>query len=315
MSERPGAPADGSAPAVSVVIPTYNRAERVGRAIDSVLHQRFAEFEVLVVDDGSTDDTAAVLEGYDDERVRYVRQENAGANAARNRGIEESEGEFVSFLDSDDELHPEHLEAVVEALREEPPECAGVATAYRKCRDGEAVDVIEAHEGRITSEEIADANVVGGFSCTTFRRAVFDDVGLLNAELASSQDYEFFLRALTAGYYMVGIDRALVDYHVHGEQITTDVERRIEGQEYLLAEYGDVITDKRRAQQRYMRGRLYADRGETSKAAREFREAIALDPTYYLYYHQYLGALSGKRGYDLVEGARKRIKFLLRRLG
>lgn len=298
---------------VSVVIPTYNRADRLGRAIESVLDGTFKDYEILVVDDGSTDDTEAVVAGYDDAPVRYVHQENAGANAARNRGVEESSGEFVSFLDSDDELHPEALEVAVETLREAPDSCAGVATSYRKIRDGEVYTVIEAVDGRITHDDIVDANVVGGFSCTTFRREVFDRVGGLKEGLASSQDYEFYLRVL-AEYDMIGVPRVLVDYHAHGEQITADIDRKMAGQQYILEEYGDVITDKRRAQQYYLRGTLYAEKHEMKRAKAEFRRAIEADPTYYLYYFHFLASHLGKAGYDRAETARNRVKFMLREL-
>jgi len=106
-------------PTVSVVIPTYNRAELLTRAIDSVLAQTYDDFELLVVDDGSTDDTEAVVTAYDDDRVRYLAHEtNRGANPARNTGIEAAEGEFVAFLDSDDEWRPRKLEAQLDRLEE-----------------------------------------------------------------------------------------------------------------------------------------------------------------------------------------------------
>ena len=108
------------APTVSVIIPTYNRAHLLPRALESVLAQTFEDLEVLVVDDGSTDGTEAVVTGYDD-RVRYLRQpQNAGVSAARNRGLREARGEFVAFLDSDDEWFPEKLARQVERFRELP---------------------------------------------------------------------------------------------------------------------------------------------------------------------------------------------------
>ncbi len=82
----------------------------IGRATESVLDQTCEHIEIIVVDDGSRDDTESVVRAFDDDRLRYVRQENAGANAARNHGIRLASGTYVSFLDSDDELHPEHIE-------------------------------------------------------------------------------------------------------------------------------------------------------------------------------------------------------------
>lgn len=107
-------------PKVSVIIPTYNRGYIVSEAIDSVLAQTFAEFELIVVDDGSTDDTAEKIAAVRDPRVRYVRQANAGASAARNRGVVEARGDLVSFLDSDDLWKPEKLEREQLFLNDHP---------------------------------------------------------------------------------------------------------------------------------------------------------------------------------------------------
>ncbi|WP_127792773.1 glycosyltransferase family A protein [Agromyces sp. LHK192] len=98
---------------VSVILPTYNRARLIERAIGSVLSQTHRELELIVVDDGSTDDTAALVEQVGDERVSFIRQENAGAPSARNRGVAAARGAWVAFQDSDDEWDPGFLESVV----------------------------------------------------------------------------------------------------------------------------------------------------------------------------------------------------------
>src|SRR5947209_3795753 len=95
---------------VSVIIPLYNKAPYVRRTLDSVRAQTFADYEVIVVDDGSTDGGAAVVEGFGDPRFRLIAQPNAGPGAARNRGLAEAGGEFVAFLDADDEWLPTFLE-------------------------------------------------------------------------------------------------------------------------------------------------------------------------------------------------------------
>jgi glycosyltransferase involved in cell wall biosynthesis len=116
-----------SRPAFSVIIPTYNRAGMVGDAVRSVLEQTFRDYEIIVVDDGSTDGTREALGPFAD-RIRYVHQENGGVAAARNRGIAESRGEYLAFLDSDDLFAPSMLE---EALRtfERHPDAGAVFTA------------------------------------------------------------------------------------------------------------------------------------------------------------------------------------------
>lgn len=114
---------------ISIIIPLYNKAASVGRTLRSVLSQTYQDFEVVVVDDGSTDGGSDVVRAISDARVRLVYQENAGVSAARNRGIREARGEFVAFLDADDEWLPAYLETQ-HALTQCYPQCAVFATSY-----------------------------------------------------------------------------------------------------------------------------------------------------------------------------------------
>lgn len=121
--------------AVSVVIPLYNKGPYIARALNSVLAQTFQDFEVIVVDDGSTDDGAGVIRGFDDPRIRLVQQENQGVSAARNQGIEAAQAELVAFLDADDEWLPGFLETILR-LRKKFPEAGAYATAVSTERNG-----------------------------------------------------------------------------------------------------------------------------------------------------------------------------------
>src|SRR5687768_2380273 len=94
----------------SVIIPTYNRADRIGAAIDSVLKQTYTNFEIIVVDDGSTDNTDEVVAEFTDPRIRYYKKKNEERNIARNFGVSQSKGAYVNFLDSDDTVFDHHLE-------------------------------------------------------------------------------------------------------------------------------------------------------------------------------------------------------------
>lgn len=122
---------------ISVVIPLYNKKECVAHTLECVLNQTYQEFEVVVVDDGSTDGSAEVVEGFTDERIRLTRQENGGVSAARNRGIKEARSEYVAFLDADDEWKPEHLQTLV-GLMEKYPQCGAYSTNY-EFKQGEKV--------------------------------------------------------------------------------------------------------------------------------------------------------------------------------
>lgn len=114
---------------VSVVIPLFNKGPYVTRAIDSVLHQTVSDFEMVVVDDGSSDDGAEIVATYLDDRIRLIKQENQGVSAARNRGINEARSDFIAFLDADDEWEPDHLETLLR-LNSNNPEAGAYATSY-----------------------------------------------------------------------------------------------------------------------------------------------------------------------------------------
>lgn len=111
-------------PLFSIIIPTYNRELLIGRAIDSILDQSFKDFEIIIVDDGSTDNTKKVIKSYTDPRVKYIYQENAERSAARNNGIKNALGEYICFLDSDDQFKLDHLSTFHDEIKKNnSPEC------------------------------------------------------------------------------------------------------------------------------------------------------------------------------------------------
>jgi len=115
---------------ISVVIPLYNKDKYIKRTLDSVLAQTFKDFEVIVVNDGSTDSGPEIVTQYNDPRVRLIAQENGGASAARNHGIQEAQTELVAFLDADDEWLPEYLKTII-LLYNKYPQAGAYATAYK----------------------------------------------------------------------------------------------------------------------------------------------------------------------------------------
>lgn len=117
---------------ISVVIPLYNKAKSINLAINTVLKQSYQDFEIIVVNDGSTDDSVAKVEKITDSRIRLIHQTNAGVSAARNRGIYEAKGEYVALLDADDEWHPDYLSTQMQ-LAEKYPDCNVFAVNYQFC--------------------------------------------------------------------------------------------------------------------------------------------------------------------------------------
>lgn len=298
-------------PTVSVVIPTYDRADVLPRAIESVLSQSVSDLELLVVDDGSTDGTPDVVDEFDDQRLEYLRlEEHVGANAARNAGIRRSSGEFVSFLDSDDEFLPRHLEAVLDRFDSLPPECMGVATAAESVDAGTVIDRDGVPSGTITYDTILEGNVIGGFSCTTFRRTCFDAVGYLDPALPSWQDFDFFIRVLDA-YTMDGLDEVLLRYHEQSDSISSDFERKLRGQELVYEKHRHRFTNETLAYWYYARGFVFAEAGQLAPARRCFLRAVRTAPTKLRYHYHLLASLAGRSGVVASVRAKRAAKRLL----
>lgn len=117
---------------ISVVIPLYNKAQSITLALNTVLKQSYQDFEIIVINDGSTDDSVAKIEKFTDSRIHLIHQANAGVSSARNRGIREAQGEYIALLDADDEWHPDYLYTQM-LLAEEYPNCDVFATNYQFC--------------------------------------------------------------------------------------------------------------------------------------------------------------------------------------
>lgn len=264
---------------ISVITPTYNRADTLPRAIESVLEQRYDDFEHVIVDDGSTDDTASVVADYDDDRIEYVRLEgNNGANAARNEGIRTASGEYVTFLDSDDEYYPGKLEACVDALDSLPESYGGVFHGYDVYRGETYLGPESTDEGRVTLADLGERNVPGSFITSTFRRSVFEEVGFLDEAMASSQDYEFYLRVARA-YDLYGLGEVLAKHYRQADSISLDLDARRRGKEQLIERHDDVLTDRRHSHHHYLLGISHGKRGEMAMARRELARTIRLHPT------------------------------------
>lgn len=203
-----------STPTVSVIIPTHNRAHLLPRALDSVLSQGFADLEVLVVDDGSTDGTAELMKRYDDPRVRYlVQPQNQGVSAARNRGMREARGRFLALLDSDDEWMPDKLAAQVVFLEDADAKVGAVYTGVETIDpNGERHAHLPQHRGDLFDVLLVRNVLHGAPSNILMRREVIDEVGFFDEAIPAIEDYDYFLR-LAKRYHIEMIDRPLARYY------------------------------------------------------------------------------------------------------
>lgn len=206
---------------VSVIIPAYNQGYFLAEAIDSVLAQTYTEFEIIIVDDGSTDNTAQVAQSYADRRVRYVYQENGGLSSARNAGIRCAQGAYISYLDSDDRFLPQKLEILVDFLKHHP-EIGFVA--------GQAVPIDEHgnHIGKIFDTPIpSDPRqlLLGNplhVGSILVRQQWQKQAGFFDETLRSYEDWDMWLRLARAGCQLHYVSRPVSLYRFHTAQMTRD---------------------------------------------------------------------------------------------
>ncbi len=204
-------------PQVSVIIPTRNRAQLLSEAIESVIDQTFSDFELIIVDDGSTDHTAEVVTGYRDRRVRYFPQEQQERGAARNRGVALSQGEFITFLDDDDWYMPKKLEIQVQALQANPNLGMVISGWDRVKESGEIVRSERPwlhHPNPALRDWLFAA--MAHVAAVLIRRSWFDLVGGFDHDLAPNEDTYLWFRLAQAGCPVAWVKEMVFRQRMHG---------------------------------------------------------------------------------------------------
>lgn len=230
---------------LSVVVPTYNRAHVIGAAVESLLRQDMREVEVIVVDDGSTDDTISVLAAIDDSRLRVMEADHLGANAARHAGVAASRAPLISFLDSDDVVEPEWARTMVGLL-----EFADVASCgHLNERDGVEVSVSSPQAMAPFFPEIVASFRHGG--TYAMRKTLYEEAGGLAIPLRSGQHTEFGYRVAKLSQSrrvnFASTSEALVRYRIGSAgNIRGNYEARADGVEYFLEHHADLFAANRR---------------------------------------------------------------------
>jgi glycosyltransferase involved in cell wall biosynthesis len=205
---------------VSVVIPCYNQAHFLGEAIESVLAQSHQHFEIVVVDDGSPDNTSEAAARY--PSVRLIRQENQGRSMARNTGAHHSKGSYLVFLDADDRLLPEALEAGLQCF-EDHPECAFVYGHYRFiAADG---SFLRQTQQRYIDKDhypaLLERNYIGMLGTVMHRRSVFETIGGFNPSINACEDWDHYLRVVRK-FPIYCHDEVIAEYRMHGTNTSRD---------------------------------------------------------------------------------------------
>lgn len=318
-------------PTVSVVIPTYNNGHLIREALDSVISQTFRDHEIVVIDDGSTDDTRAVLSDYDG-RIRYHYQENQGLAVARNVGLQLARGRYVTYLDADDVWFPRNLEIKAEVLGRFP-DLGGVFSEFcifdaqgvrhprgtkelfpffqRTGRDFKDIfphtDSLERSDGHaltVYRGQVFDQLFLGNFilpSSMVFNRAFALEVGEFRPHLRTQQDYEYWLR-YSRRHPLAFVDEVLVKYRRHSQQLTdhSRIERILAAvaeiidryEEEFLREGKQRLFNRRKAEILVNQAKVNVRQGKAAQARSLMREAMRRSPGFLpTYFHYVLSAI------------------------
>ncbi len=226
---------------VSVIIPTFNSAQFLTAAVDSVLAQTFKDFEIIVVDDGSVDNTEEVLKKYGDS-IRYIKQKNQGVSIARNNGINLSNAKYVSFLDADDTWLPLKLERQMKALASQPE--------YRLCftnfipvdADMKPFDKFRLYpQGTALEDLLLRGNLIGSICTVVCERTLFDEIGGFDPEFSQCADWDMWVRLATKTEFLF-VDEKLVTYRHHNTNMSRNA-RLLEDDSTRVLEKGFAMTD------------------------------------------------------------------------
>jgi glycosyltransferase involved in cell wall biosynthesis len=216
-------------PKVSVIIPIYNVATVVAETLKSVLAQTYTDFEVLIIDDGSTDDSVAICQEFQDERFRMIHQQNRGLAGARNTGIRHAQGDYLAFLDSDDLWLPEKLERHVQHLETAPEVGVSFSRSHFIDAEGQPLGIYQMPKlTDITPGYLFCRNPISNGSCVVIRKAVLAEIRFqdnlygvvedfyFDDSFRQSEDIECWLRiALQTSWKIEGIPEALTLYRVN----------------------------------------------------------------------------------------------------
>jgi len=227
---------------VSVVIPTYNRASFLKEAVDSVLAQTYVIDELIIIDDGSTDNTEETIKDYTDKRIKYFKHEknkgNIGGSIARNTGIKLATGEFIAFLDDDDLWQPQKIEKQLALFDKAPARVAAVYTGYYVINDQKnIVGLINPKDSYSSFNKLITRNWIGTTSTVMVRATVLAKIGLFDETLPACQDWDLWIR-IARKYTILPLKEPLVKLRVHtkGSQkkrITENYQNLIKGREAL----------------------------------------------------------------------------------
>jgi len=298
-------------PAVSIIMPTYNRGHLLGRAIQSVLAQTYQDFELIIVDDGSTDETEKLVKSFNSEMIRYIRhRENKGPSAARNTGIRSAKGDYIAFQDSDDEWMPEKLEKQIRAFETASPAVGIVHTGRYRIINGKK------DYAPLTKWIPKDGDVFSSLLKVCFvstpvalvKRECFERAGMFDERFPPIEDWELFLR-MSRYYQFKYINEPLVVKYRQPDSISENQSARIKALKQMLETYfEDFKQDKTLLAKYYFwLGHLLCSCGKLSKGRGYFIKSVKTHPLDIRVPGAFLLSLLGRSIYNIVAESYRQI--------
>lgn len=302
-------------PKVSVIIPTHNRSAYLHSAVTSVLNQTYQDFEIIIVNDASSDNTEEVVASFTDSRIKYIRHEvSKGDGGARNTGIVNAAGEFIGFLDDDDQWLPDKLGLQVAVLEKSPPHVGGVYTGQFDIdeTDGKILSVYYPREKGDLSKHLFEKMCIVT-STVLFKKQVFEKLGMFDETIPYCNDYDMWIRIAKA-YHFECIGEPLVKYLIHAKKLSNNLQLSIKGREVILEKYRPDFSVHRKAYGREYRvlGEIYCYAGDVKKARKIFSKAIKLYPLEIRSYCHYCLSFLGTNNFKLIRGILQQIMAPLR---
>ena len=285
---------------VSVIIPVYNRAAYIGRAIESVLEQTYRDFEIIVVDDGSTDNTKEALKPYDD-KIRYIYQENQGASGARNAGIKIAEGKYIAFLDSDDIWLPEKLEKQMELFQKSSKKLGVVycGVSYVDNKTGQITKtIVPDYKGNV-SDIILKRGSGPTTSASVVKKECLKSAGLFDERLFSYEDTDLWIR-ISQSYKFDYIKDSLVKFLRNHEQLSTNEQVFLKGRELFLSKYSNILPRITKCKLYYMIGNAYCFMNNANKGRKNLLLSIISCPLFFKSYLCLFISLFGSKVYRSI---------------
>jgi glycosyltransferase involved in cell wall biosynthesis len=300
-------------PRVSIILPTFNRAKVLSRSVMSILDQTYQDFELLIIDDGSTDETADAIQQFSDERIRYFKSDrNRGRGSARNIGLQMAAGEFIAFQDSDDESLPTRIEREV-AVLDASDDNVGIVYSdmYRISKDGKKFVFKSPHftpkDGILYPESLAFTLINIGINAATIKRDAIRRTGFFDETLPFFVDLEYFIR-LSKNSLFAHLPEPLINYY----EVDSDfakLSKIAESREKILSKYYVDVSNNKKLYSLHLFaiGNDFCYSGNTLEGRQYLGKSLTVKPLHFLRMLSFIASFMGPKIYRYLVDLKNRL--------